>query len=192
MKNEETLDLNKERDLQKHIADLATDEEPGVNLWTGIKAKIEQPKVVSRVPKWIPWAVAASLIISIGSVSFSWQNLQQAKDIYSQLEAETNYEESRELTQVALIEDSYSIAKASLMKTIFRLNSGIDSQLMSQIEDQLVDIQLAATLLKVAIKKQPTDSQLPLLLKATYQQELEILTQIVKLDAKLNKNISII
>ena len=192
MKNEQTLDLNKERELQRHIADLATEDEPQLDLWSGIKARIEQPKFISRTPKWIPWAVAASLIVSIGSVSFSWQNLQNAEEIYSQLKTETNHEQLSGLNQVALIEDSYKIAKASLMETIVKPNSSIDSQLMSQIEDRLVDIEFAAALLKVAIEKQPTDSQLHLLLKATYQQELEILTQIAKLETKLDKNISTI
>jgi len=192
MKNEETLDLDKERELQAHIVDLATEDEPRVDLWPGIKAKIEQPMVTYRTPKWIPWAVAASLVVSIGSVSFSWKNLHQAKEIYSQLKIKTNHEQANGLTQVALIEDSYRIAKASLMQTIAKSNSSIDRQLMSEIEDNLVDIEFAAALLKVAIKKQPTDSQLHLLLKATYQQELEILTQIAKLDTKLDKSINTI
>ncbi|MCF6194185.1 MAG: hypothetical protein L3J46_07625 [Kangiellaceae bacterium] len=185
MKNEETLNLNKERELQGRIANLAREDEPRVDLWPGIKTKIEQPMVTYRMPKWIPWAIAASLIVSIGSVRFSWQNLQQAKEIYSQIKTETIVEDSSRMTQVALIEDSYQTAKASLMDIIVRSNSSIDSRLMSEIEDKLIDIELAAALLKVAIKKQPTDSQLPLLLKATYQQELEILTQIEKLDKSL-------
>ena len=192
MKDEQTLDLNKERELQKHIADLASEDDPLVDLWFGIKAKIEQPMVSYRTPRWMPWAIAASLFVSIGSVGYSWQNLQQAKQIYSQLKTETNRQDTSGLSQVAHIEHSYRVAKASLVDTIVKSNSSINRQLMLEIEDKLVDIKLAAALLKAAIEKQPRDSQLPLLLKATYQQELEILTQIVKLDAKLNKNISII
>jgi len=185
MKDEQSLDLNKERELQKQIAGLAMEADPQVDLWPNIKHQIEQPAVKYGAPKWMPWAIAASLIVSLGSVALSWQNLEQAKMLYSQQQDQNDNRATDEKTQVEIIENSYRVAKVSLMKNIVSSNSSIDAQLMAEIKNKLFDIDAAALLLKEAIRNQPRGSQLPLLLKATYEQELEILTQISKLDKSI-------
>jgi len=181
MRDDHTLDLNKERELQKQIANLAVEEDPAIDLWPEIKSQIVAPEIQYRAPKWMSWAIAASLIVSFGSVTFSWQNLQQAKVAYEQFESVPRSQAESYLSQVQLMEDAYQVTKAILLKNIAGSGSNIDKLLMSDIEARLVDIELAASSIKEAIKKQPDNIQLPLLLKTTYQQELQILTQISKL-----------
>lgn len=188
MNEKEIADLAQERTLNQQIASLAKEQATATNLWPGIKAEITAPVIKQATAKWIPWAIAASLIVSVGSVVFSLSNLRQAEVLYAQIEAQESewspYQRSVSY-QVELMEKEYRQAKIELMKSITMNHSRIDTDIILEVEATLLGIEHATTMLKAAIKEQPDNDRLPLLLKATYQQEISVLTQLAKLERSI-------
>jgi len=195
MKKDEPINLNQERKLNQlldqQIAGLATEEATSRDLWMDIESKITaaKPKASSKEHKnnrWASWAIAASLVISLGSLGLSWNNLRQAESIYAQIEIQKstqqqNYRNSVHY-QIEMMEQEFKLAKVGLMSQISMNRNNIDKPLLSEIERDLSVINKAAELLKSAIEKQPENTEYPKLLRATYQQELVVLTQLAKLD----------
>ena len=203
MKESDFIDLNQERRLNLQIASLEKEQAMQNNLWPNIEASIVRPEIKYYTAKWIPWAIAASLIISIGSVTFSWNHLRQAEALYAQIDENksnqialndriADKEKNNQLQyrksvsyQVEQMEQEYKLAKVELMKIIAMNPSQIEERLLKDIEKTLIDIEHAALTLKAAINQQPDNNNLPLLLKATFQKEISVLTQLAKLDSSI-------
>jgi len=195
MKEDEPIDLNQERKLNhlldQQIAGLATEESTSRDLWMGVESKITDVESKSsstehKKNRWASWAIAASLVISLGSLGMSWNNLRQAESIYAQIEIQKSTQQqsyrSSVQYQVELMEQEFKLAKVGLMSQISMNRDNIDKPLLAEIERDLSVINKAAELLKSAIEKQPENTEYPKLLRATYQQELTVLTQLAKLD----------
>ncbi len=229
MKDDELINLNKERRLNQKIELLEDREVMDTDLWPSIKQQILLDKNKTRrgqddwqknemsldrsrldrhdasksqyyTPRWIPWAIAASLLVSVGSVTFSWRALNQAESIYAELDQvkesgsensgfevlTSNVQDSKGIAnQVKLMEQEFTLAKASLMSRISMNQKRIDDTLLKDINDRLLEIELATKSLKDAIGKNPEEESLHSLLKMTYQQELTVLTQLAKLDSSI-------
>lgn len=203
-KETEFVELSQERLLNEQIKQLPQAQATPIDLWPEIKSAIVRPETKYYTARWIPWAIAASLVVSLVSVTYSWNSLQQAKSLYAKIEnapnelnVETNnsslqkaalqnvsYENSLQY-QVNQLEQEFKIAKAGLLSQISMNRAHIDKKLFLEIENQLVDIEQAVVLLKSAIKEQPDNTNLPKLLTTTYQQELAVLTQLAKLDTSI-------
>ncbi len=194
MKETDFIDLSQERALNERLTSLAKEETMPNDLWPNIKASITTTETKYYTARWNPWAIAASLVISLVSVTYSWNQLQQAESLHAKLESAQNdneltmqasdYEGSIQY-QVNLLEQEFRVAKAGLLSQISMNRAHIDERLFSEIENQLTDIEQAVVLLKSAIKAQPDNSNLPRLLTTTYQQELAVLTQLAKLDTSI-------
>ncbi len=206
MNETELIDLSEERALNEPIASLLKEEATPNNLWPDIKTRIMELETKCRLEKthrleakyytarWIPWAIAASLVVSLFSVIYSWDHLQHAESLYAEIEnlkksnenktQERVYENSIQF-QVDLLEQEFRVAKVGLLAQISMNRVHIDEKLFLEIKNQLVDIEQAVVLLKSAIKQQPDNSNLPRLLTSTYQQELAVLTQLAKLDTSI-------
>lgn len=194
MKETELIDLSEERALNEQIASLAKEEAMQNNLWPNIRASITKLETKYYTARWIPWAIAASLVVSLASVTYSWNNLQHAESLYAKMENLQNVDQNRPQGlayqssiqfQVDLLEQEFKVAKAGLFSQISMNRAHINEKLFSEIENQLADIEQAVGLLKSAIKQQPDNTNLPRLLTTTYQQELAVLTQLAKLDTSI-------
>ncbi len=200
LKETDLIDLSQERALKEQIASLVEEEAMQNNLWPDIKAGIAKFETKNRfetkyyTARWIPWAIAASLVVSLASVTYSWNNLQHAESLYAKMGNQQKpneikaqglaYENSIQF-QVNLLEQEFRVAKVGLLSQISMNRANIDEKLFSEIENQLADIEQAVVLLKSAIKQQPDNINLPRLLTTTYQQELAVLTQLAKLDSSI-------
>jgi len=206
---DELVDLAKERELNSRIQNLESEEEMLNDLWPSIKQQISssQTNVICQsqlaetrnyTASWIPWAIAASLIVSIGSMTFSWNKLKQVENIYAQISQEQKSDltvegnlasvkrEKEDLVrQVDLMEQEYKLARVDLMSKISMNARQIDKATLKDIRETLKEIESANQLLKKAIIETPDDHRLVTLLKTTYQQELNVLTQLVKLDTSI-------
>lgn len=111
MTHQKTIDLEQERRLNQAIKQLASEEQTAHDLWPSIKSKIQADVKTSSsesasssagadsvkvVPQknvetklfarsWNSWAIAASLVICVGSVSYSWMQLEKADAIYAEV-----------------------------------------------------------------------------------------------------------
>jgi len=227
MSSEELIDLDKERRLNKAISGLQEAESTERDLWPDIRSRIESSaigmnsteasmkKLETKLsgPRWINWAVAASLVVCVGSLSLSWHQLEKAEAIYAHIggmndgvlkEADANllantkerlenasfsaYSQSPQaeyVRQVEAMETEFKVAKAGLMARISMNSAQIDEALFKQIETELLEIERATLVLKKAMGKQHIDANFTNLLRVTYQQELTVLTQLAKLDTTI-------
>jgi hypothetical protein len=230
MTNDNSIDIKKERMLGEQIRALEVEAEPTRDLWPEIKNEIvKQQQDSSHRNKdnsskrklsdtkiytagWIPWAIAASLVVSLSSLSVSWRQLEKAEVLLAQIDQQENLQlnpnEAREYagenlesavmknasltnenqqvaflqSQVGLMEQEFKLARAGLMSRISMNRSKIDKALLKDIQERLTEVEKAVLVLKKGIVEQPDNLVLAELLKRTYQQELTVLTQLAKLD----------
>ncbi|MBV1909865.1 MAG: hypothetical protein KUG78_11125 [Kangiellaceae bacterium] len=243
MSNDKYIDLGKERQLNQALGELADEEITARNLWPEIESRLNdsltavnnhKESVSSNVghesqhslsttknletklykQRWIGWSIAASLIVSIGSVTLGLHQLEKAEAIYAHIElreelharrdsdainavqvkssGQSHYSNSSDeiahveyIRQLELMEREFKVAKAGLMARISMNQSRIDESLLKKIEVDLLGIETATRLLKNAIGNQPADANFTNLLRTTYQQELTVLTQLAKLDTTI-------
>ncbi len=107
MNRQKTIDLDKERRLNQAIKQLATEEPPCNDLWPAIQDEINtiectrsqsgdlfgsdnnysRKNIETKLFKqsWNSWVIAASLVVCVGSVSYSWVQLEKADAIYAEV-----------------------------------------------------------------------------------------------------------
>ena len=181
MNNDSPVDINKEKKLLEAIQSLPDAETPSRDLWAGIADQLTKRETKTYTPRWIPWAIAATLLLSFSSVFVSWTNLQTA----NQALAENNISNQKVIgvhAQLKAMEQEFGLAKSALLSQIAMNSTQTDADLMSDVKSNMIIIEQATNQLKAAIIKQPENPSLQKLLQATYQQELVVLTQLAKLD----------
>ena len=190
MTNKIISSLDEQRELKSDIAELSVEKDPSRDLWPAIVNRLEPRKPQTQRQGVVPWAVAATLVMSVGLFALSWHNYRQAEAFYAQATAINDAYQDGLMDQLDAMEREYRLARTSYLSQIqfensqlTRLASG--ESVPEDIASQLVAFQSAAENLKAAIRSQPSNPNLPRLLKATYQQELSVLSQL----ARLNKNV---
>ncbi|TQV81462.1 hypothetical protein [Aliikangiella coralliicola] len=181
MEDEPTVDLKKERELAAAIKQLPQQTESSRDLWPEIAARLPKQDTKVYTPRWIPWSIAATLAISFSSAFYSWKNLQTAQRVYADSQRVLSAKQVIPL-QIKAMELEYGLAKSALITQIGLNSSHTNSDLLSEVKSHLLIIEQATKELKAAIVKQPDNPGLPKLLKATYQQELTVLSQLAKLN----------
>jgi len=176
--------------LKSAISELEKEKEPSKDLWPEIASSLESREEKSVRNTWISWSAVATLTLSVGILAFSWNKLEQAELMMKQAESISVQYEERLISQLDSMEREYRLARSTFLAQI-QYNSqdqvvdGEENNLQSDLYEQLVVFEKATNELKAAIKAQPSDPNLPKLLKATYQQELAVLSKL----AKLNQNV---
>lgn len=190
MEEMKTSDLDVHRSLKNAIAELNDEKEPSKDLWPGIKSSLTTKERVSRNSSWFTWGTAATFIVSLGILGVSWNNVKQAEQMMLHAESVSTQYEEKLLVQLENMEREYGLAKSTYLAQIQynspslkRVSSSSGGE--SGITEQLAVFEKATRDLKAAIKAQPSDPNLPNLLRATYQQELAVLSQL----ARLNQNV---
>ncbi|MCW8875960.1 MAG: hypothetical protein OQJ89_09980 [Kangiellaceae bacterium] len=182
MDKDSIVDLDKQKQLQQALNSLPQDMEPSRELWPEIEANIKGKFTKIYTPRWIPWAIAATLVLSIGSVSWSWRTYQQAELLVRNHAAHQIDSIEQAKSALKLMEQEYRLARTALLSQIdFEIGEG-QAEMITNVRSQLRVIDKATVNLKKAIELQPNDPKLPKLLKATYQQELAVLSQLVRLN----------
>ena len=179
----DSTSINKEKTLMNGINELAQSAEPTHDLWPGIESQLVARETKGYTPRWIPVAFAATLLLSFVSVFASWNNLQSAQQAIadSEVAIDTNAQNDIQ-SQLKLMSQEYGLAKAALLAQIGMNSEYTNSNMMTDVQANLMIIEQATNELKAAIIIQPENPNLPKLLKLTYQQELAVLTQLAKLD----------
>lgn len=182
MDKESIVELDKQKQLQQALKSLPQEMEASRELWPEIEANIKGKFTKIYTPRWIPWAIAATLVLSVGSVSWSWRTYQQAELLVRNYTAPQV--DSIEQTKHALksMEQEYRLARTALLSQIDFEYGEEQAAMITDVRSQLRIIDKATLNLRKAIELQPNDPNLPKLLKATYQQELAVLSQLVRLN----------
>ncbi|MET1255134.1 hypothetical protein [Aliikangiella maris] len=174
--------------LADFYAQLPVEQAPERDLWPAIENRLQAPvtKIYNR--RWIPLAIAASLLLSIMSLGISWQHLQKAEQTLAQAQLiklqYANVEQATTAdvnTQIKAMELEYHAAKSALLMQIGLNQSPTEHNLLAEVSGNLMIIEHATQELKAALAKKPADPLLINLLNSTYQQELAVLSKLVKI-----------
>ncbi|MBT8115751.1 MAG: hypothetical protein KJP04_10225 [Arenicella sp.] len=172
---------NDNTDVSQQLAELEWDTQPRRDLWPDIASKIRfadrRLKIKQRWTSksvWVPTAIAASLVLVIGTVMFN-------SVLYQQNLANQKYQAAMALYQEAqlqLIEQQHQTVRLQLAGLLNRQNANLSPDFVAEVEKLMQNIDSAASEIKKAISSQPNNPNYTSLLVRTYQQELKLLNRV--------------
>lgn len=165
--------MNDERPdwLDKHLATLPREINPGRDLWPEIAERVRRP---SR--SWVPAAaIAASVILGVGAM---WTALRVQSPVPGQTVAvapETTPQESVQRESVPeMMTASFGPARARYSQDWPRIREEIGPETAAVIEHNLDIIRRANADLSLALERQPDNPALRRLLRQTLAKELDV------------------
>ncbi len=147
--------------LQKHLDTLPAELPPVRDLWPEVAQQLDrQPR-----QRWLPIAMAASVLVSVLSATLTWQ-------MYQQRQTELSVASAEQLLQQ--LESPYSQARVSYAEQWPKVRAALDPETAAIVERNLEIIRNAHQELAKALKKQPDDPALQQLMRQTLAKELEV------------------
>ncbi len=155
--DEKTIDLEKERKLNQAIAQLKTAEATPSDLWPGIAERIASNPSAGKSAKknaetklfasrWHNWAIAASLVLCVGSLTYSWHQVDKANAVYAQaseiqakLEAELQQNGQAQTQSGEVSIESQGLSNPRIASVSFQTNdsSEVDASYYRRQVDQM-------------------------------------------------------
>lgn len=185
---DETNDIETHRKYQQGLAELAVEIEPSNDLWPSIAARLSnqsgvasQQRLVNRAHRLI-WGAAAMMLLSIGMFGLSLVQYNKAEYLMAALESQSSTVKESFIAHIDTMESNYQLARSSYLAQIDYASLDNEKLNARDLSSQLKDIEIAISQLKTAINKYPDNPNLPKLLKATYEQELLVLSQLAQLN----------
>lgn len=153
--------------------------EPDRDLWPGIRARIKDEVDVVPAPGGVlftgnamRFALAASAVLA---VAFGLLALARYSPEPSEPVTVNEYES---------IEQDYRNAKATLLDTLRSPDSNVSEETLATIEESLEVIGKAVADIRLALEENPNNPHLERMLLATYNAEINLLHQAVRLTGK--------
>lgn len=170
---------NETPELEQQLNSLDWEIQPKHDLWPTIKAEIEEPapRVVflNNSPKpWGNYAIAASLLIAIFSVTFSFMSYQQMKNGQQQQLAVTHFQQA----QLQLIEEQHKLVRSQFIALLEAKPEHLDANYVREAKLLMQNIDQASDELKLAIKANPDNPNYASMLVNTYHQEAKLLKKL--------------
>lgn len=167
--------------LQSALRDLPQEMNPDRDLWPAISQQIDRTQQINQVPRqrWIPVAIAASVVVSLLSVGVSVQ-------LYQQQQALRN-----DMAQLMMekIESPYQFARASYEQQWPSIKKKLSPETALIVEQNLRVIADARDKLAQALHKNPDDQVVQSLLRKTLSQEIDTYAQVQKISQKSDQTI---
>ena len=183
-----TIDSADNRDLAERLGELKWDIEPSKDLWPDISSKIRfADKARAGKPAWAPVAVAASVVLAIGSLVFSWMTFQLANDNRHQQAMMATYQQA----QLQLIEQQHQMVRVQFVQLLNDKRNLLNPDFVTEAQLLMVNIDQASEEIKKAIAMQPNDPNYASMLASTYQREINLLNRIKTRPAVDNNGTSI-
>lgn len=163
--------------------------EPDRDLWPDIAARIDEDSryayatpIIKKSPTWMPIAMAACLVLAIGSVSMSYYSMQRNTQ-YLELQATVLMQHQETIRS---IEAQHQDVKLRLTALLSNPNGNLDPTLVAEANKILATTSTASDQIKRAIENSPDKQAYLAMLVKTYQRETELLNRI-----KLGQELSI-
>ncbi len=163
------LDRESELKLAREIRHLESGIMPSRDLWKGIERRImdhPQKPARSRHPDWMPWGIAASLLIAASALVLNILQMDTTSGGF--ISAERGYDEMR-------IE--YQRVRNPMLEEFSRVNRNLDEQTLQDLYRNLDILGQARRTLEDEIRRSPENQRLVESLMRVHQQELEVLKQ---------------
>lgn len=174
--------------IEKAIAALPDEIEPGNNGWSAVKDKIlsesahppatnnsagAQNITQAANSGWMPYAVAASLLVAVASSILSMKTLSDYKAFQQSHE---HYVAQQQ--EIQLLEQRRQIIKASFVEDFSNMASQMDPEVAADIQNNLVIIEQALLDIRKAMIAEPDNARLTELLEETYQREEQLIERV--------------
>ena len=146
--------------------------EPERDLWPVIEDQIGDNYQQHRTSQWMPFALAASLLISVISMGFSGY-------LYLNEPSVDNLVANESLASpVDMIEKSYMVAKATYLTELATDKRQLTPEMRKVLRKNLEIIDKAASEIHTALETSPNDMFLMETLVQTRDKEIELLRQV--------------
>lgn len=168
--DDKVLSIEEQR-LVKQAASLGATHQPGRDLWTDIKQQIQTTSIVQPTSRWMPFALAASLLISVISIGFSgYLYVNQSNQTISHPVASKDY--------ISAIEQPYILARAAYLEEMVVEGSDLSPEIRAVLKENLDIIDTAISQIRSALKDNPNDGLLLDTLIQTREKEMELFRQL--------------
>ncbi len=162
--------------IKQSIERLPDSIEPPNDQWSAIRHRIEldASRLKSKSQQgWMPYAVAASLLLALVSTAISWKSMSAYQALQQQQIA--LFEQQRSLQ---LMEDQHQLVKARFLDDFEQQTESMDPAVVADVKNNLVIIEQAIADIKRALMQDPGNQRLNELLAETYSQERQLIEQI--------------
>lgn len=159
-----------ELELARAIRDLPREMEPTRDLWAGIERNIidyPQPTAHSWQRQWMPYGVAASLLMAVSALVFSVLSVSQPAE-----PAFVGYDES-----INRMESEYLQVRNPLVRQFNETNQNLDPAVLEDIYRNIELMELARRDIEAQVRENPGNQRLVEMLMRIHEQELELLKQ---------------
>ncbi len=173
--------------LKKEFENFDFSVEPERDLWPGIESLIDANDQIdsdnnvialpdtrknnSSLPNWLPYSIAASLILCTVSILFNVFAYQKLSD----MNTEQYVQVKEQLDQMALLEQQHSLVRAEINQFLLKEEKLLDPNLIIEIRQALHAIDSASRELKAGLNADPENTHFSDMLNEAYQQEAGIL-----------------
>lgn len=164
--------------LDEKLMMLDWDIEPGRDLWPDIANRIKTTRQDKESKfaeqSWIPYAMAASFLVAVVSLLFSYMNFDHSQINGDYQSTFVVYQQS----QIELIEQQHQIVRMEFSQLLQNQREVLDPAFVHEVETTLRTIDKAAEELKMAMLEQPYNPNYSFMLVRAYQQEIKLLNKI--------------
>lgn len=155
-------------ELARQIRDLSGDMQPERDLWMGIERRImDYPQSARRQGGhgWMPYAVAASLVIAVSAL------------LVNVIQPQTGGTVQSELVTLQALQREYVQVRNPMVEEFSRVNQFLDQKTLNELYRNLEIMEQARKDLEQQVRDNPDNPRLMELLMKIHEQELELLKQ---------------
>jgi hypothetical protein len=153
-------------ELARLVRDLEPEMQPDRDLWVGVQRRIlDYPqKPVRDQQFWMPYAVAASLLVAVSALVLNLVQMQQPAAF-----------NQGQLTGVSEIRQEYLQVRNPMVERFNQVNSGLDEETRTDLYENLEILDRAWRELEYQVQVNPENVRLREMLIRIHEQELELL-----------------
>lgn len=158
-----------ELELARQIRELDAGMQPDRDLWVGIQRQIlDHPQKVrgQHQQGWMPYAVAASLLVAVSALMLNVVQMQQGGVRYAS-----------EPVVLEQMEREYLQVRNPMVEEFTRVNQGLDTRTRNELHRNLEIMAQARLDLERQVRENPENQHLIEMLMHVHEQELELLKQ---------------
>ena len=167
-------------DLGRRLTELDWDMQPKRDLWPDISSRIHfsDRKIKAKArPAWLPFAMAASVVVATVSLVFSTMSLQRSNDADKYATTLAMYQQA----QIQLIDQQHQMVRVQFSQLLERERDTLSAGFITEVENLMMTVDQASAEIKKAMAAQPNDPDYASMLVRTYQQELKFLNKVTAL-----------
>lgn len=156
-------------ELARQVRDLDREMQPERDLWMGIQRQIldhPQKQASDDRQTWMPYAVAASLLIAVSALALNVLELQRPAQSVG-----------NELASLQELQQEYVQVRNPMVEEFTRVNQSLDDRTREELFRNLEIMEKARRELELEVQRNPEDLRLMQMLMKVHEQELELLKQ---------------